>query len=305
MEEKIMTTHERLNELKANFSAEQETTKEVYLETEAELVKLLGEYIDKAPVSCKLYGNGKVVAVTGNTLEDMIVDIAIVDDTTRRFSLLHIMNNTFVKFEDDSEINEIWNSAFEVHTNLTNAYRACEAKARQLAIEEAKKIETEKKAEEKYQKQKEKAVRDFDELLNQARSLSAVDEFYFAIGWLTKHISKVSVAIPDYLQSAFEQHFGTDAEPYVVDSKKRTSGGFAFQWGIGMTARLKSKDLGPIPTILTPYLNPAGKALSNTSFIWDLIETYGFKFGKKQDSDLIRSKVPAKYIPSFEAGLTA
>lgn len=300
-----MTTLERINELKANFAVEQETTKEVYLQTEAELVNVVGEYIIGAEMLCNAYGTGKLMAFSGTTIEDMIVDIAFKDDSTRRFSLIHIMSNSFVKFADILEIGDIWDAAFEAHTNLTQAYKAFEEISRQLAIEAEKKVEAEKKAEEKYQRQKEKAVQDFDELLKQARSLSAADEFYFAIGWLTKHIGKVSVAIPDYLQYAFEQHFGTEAEPYVVDSRKRTSGGFAFQWSIGMNARLKSKNLGTVPSILTPYLNPTGKALSNTSFIWDLVDCYGFKFGKKQDLDLIRSKVPAKYIASFEAGLTA
>ena len=300
-----MTTMEKINELKANFAVEQEPTKEVYLQTEAELVSTIGEYIIGAEMLCSIYGTGKLVAYSGTTIEDMIVDIAFKDDSTRRFSLIHIMSNNFVKFADIIEIGDVWDSAVEAHTSLTQAYRAFVESARLLAIEAEKKAAAEKAAEEKYQRQKEKAVKDFDELLNQARSLSAVDEFYFAIGWLTKHIGKVSVAIPDYLQYAFEQHFGTEAEPYVVDSRKRTSGGFAFQWSIGMTARIKSKDLGPIPSILTPYLNPTGKMLSNTSFIWDLVDCYGFKFGKKQDLDLIRSKVPAKHIASFEAGLTA
>jgi hypothetical protein len=301
-----MTTLEKINKLKASFAIEQETTKELYLETEAELVKTLGDYIDGAPVVCKTYGNGKVVAVTGNTLEDMIVDIAFVDDTTRRFSLLHIMNNTFIKFEDIYEIGDIWDCAFEAHTNLANAYKACEETAKQLAIEAEKQAEAEKKAEEKYQKMKDKAIKEFEDLTQQAKtSLSTVDEFYYALGWLTNHVGSVSAAIPDYLEFAFEQHFGTDACPRVVDTKKRTSGGFAYQWGIGMTARLRSKDLGIVPAILTQYLNPAGKALTNTSFIWDLIETYGFKFGKKQDINHIRSKVPTKYINSFNDGLTA
>jgi hypothetical protein len=303
MEEKIMTTYERLNELKANFNAEQETTKEVYLETEAELVKLLGEYIDKAPVSCKLYGNGKVVAVTGNTLEDMIVDIAIVDDTTRRFSLLHIMNNTFVKFEDDSEINEIWNSAFEVHTNLTNAYRACEAKARQLAIEEAKKIEAEKKAEEKYQRQREKALKDFEDLSNKSFVCAADDDFYYALGWLTKHVGTVAAALPDYLGDSFHKYFGTNTPCRVVDSKKRGPAGWQSQWSWSFSATLKKVDM--IPAILRQYLNPKGNAVTDTAFVWDLVDNYGFQFGKKQDEDKIAKTIPAKYINSFNTGLTA
>ena len=60
-----------------------------------------------------------------------------------------------------------------------------------------------------------------------------------------------------------------------------------------------------IPAILSTYLNPTGKAIASTAFVWDLVDDYGFQFGKKQDVEKIKQTVPAQYVSMFEAGMTA
>jgi hypothetical protein len=173
-----------------------------------------------------------------------------------------------------------------------------------MQVEAAKKAEAEKKAEAKYQKQKEKAIKDFEALTNKAREIvTQTDEFYYALGWLAKHVGTVSAALPDYLEVPFTKHFGAETPCKVVDSKHRGPAGWQSQWSWSFRATLKKAD--NIPAILTQYLNPTGKAVTNTSFIWDLIDNYGFKFGKKQDAAEIAKVIPAKYIDIFNDGLTA
>jgi hypothetical protein len=60
-----------------------------------------------------------------------------------------------------------------------------------------------------------------------------------------------------------------------------------------------------VPATLTKYLSSTGKAIANTSFIWDLVTDYGFKFGKKQDTLDIMRCVPIEYVPMFNAGMNA
>jgi hypothetical protein len=72
-----------------------------------------------------------------------------------------------------------------------------------------------------------------------------------------------------------------------------------------LKASLRGKDINTIPCILAKHLNSTGKSIVNTSFVWDLLDNYGFQFGKKQDVDKIKSTVPSQFINSFEAGLTA
>lgn len=298
-----MSYFETINEMQNGINKETQLTKETYLETEAKIVAAVGEYILGADVSCVKYGEGKVVAYTGDTVETIILDINFSGEL-KRFSLVHIMNNKFVQFADILEIGDAWDSAFALHTTLTGIYKACEQVIRQQQLEAAKQAEAEKKAEAKYQKQKEKAIKDFEELTSQAvKSQSTIDEFYYALGWLAKHVSSVSASLPDYLEPAFTRHFGPEAEATVVDSKKKTVNGNSMKWTFGFKATLRKAE--NIPAILNQYLSTSGKAISSTSFIWDLVDNYGFQFGKKQDAEKVKGTVPAQFIESFEAGLTA
>jgi hypothetical protein len=299
-----MTIYERIDEIKNTVELTMDNATEAYAEAEAELVTLLSDRVKDAEVDCSAHGTGKVVAAIGDTLDDMFVDIAF-DEVTKSFSLKHVMTNTFVKLTD-VEIREAWKAAFDLHIELTTKYKELKFAAELLKKEEKKKAEAEKQAEIKYNKLKAKAIKEFDNLVQQPKApLSAVDGFYYALGWLAAHVGNITASIPDYLTSAFEKHFGTEANPRIVDSKKKTSGGFAYQWGIGMTARFRTKGLSPVPETLTQYLNPTGKALTNTNFIWDLIDNYGFKFGKEQDVEKIKNTIPGQYHASFEAGLIA
>lgn len=303
----MTTTYETIKNLVEACELQQDTFIEEYKRTEAKMTETLSTYLQNAKVESKLNGEGTITNIEGDNIEKLLVIITFADGSVKRFSLNHIITTPrFIRLIDE-DIIDTYNNVFELHTNLTRAKREFDLTAGQIQKEAQKKAEAEKKAEEKYQKLKEKSIRDFDDLVRQAnKTLSAVDEFYYSLGWLATHVGTISAAIPDYLQASFESHFGMDANPYVVDSRKRTRGGFAYQWTVGMKATFKSKYLETVPRYLQTYLSSTGKAIiANTPFIWDLIDNYGFKFGKKQDIDKITSKIPAQYIASFEAGLTA
>lgn len=300
-------TYELIKRMAEACELQQETYVEEYTRTESEMVDALSAYLQNKKVKSIQNGTGTITNVKGNNIENLIVTIAFEDGSVKRFSLNHIVTiSHFVKFIDE-EVIDTYNRAYELHTNLTKAKREFDLVAMQIQKEAEKKAAAEKKAEEKYQKLKEKSIKDFDNLVKRAnKTLSAVDEFYYSLGWLAAHVGTISAAIPDYLQTSFESHFGVDANPYIVDSRKRTRGGFAYQWAVGMKATFKSKYLETVPRYLQTYLSSTGKAIiANTPFIWDLVDNYGFKFGKKQDIDKITSKIPTQYIASFEAGLAA
>lgn len=300
-----MTIYERIYEMKNNTVLEAETAKDTYFETEQKLASLIGELVMGAQVKSRVnvLGTGTVISYQGTTLDNLIIEIEF-ENVTKRFSLAHILANTFIKFTETSEISKIWDEAFELHTKITKEYNAFEFAARQLALENKKKAEAEKKAEEKYQKLKEKAIQDFDNLVNNSNNvLSDVNEFYYSLGWLIRHTNSVSAALPDYLNDAFIKHFGSEAPHRVVDSRKRGPAGYQSQWSWSFSISLKKYDT--IPTFLTKHLNPAGKSVTDTSFVWDLVDNYGFQFGKKQDFEKIRRNVPSKYLESFNIGFNA
>ena len=103
------------------------------------------------------------------------------------------------------------------------------------------------------------------------------------------------------MSDSFVRHFGADAVHTSVDSKKKTINGNSMQWTFGFTATLRKPE--NIPAVLSEHLGYNGKQIADTSFIWDLVDNYGFKFGKKQDVEKIRACVPSNYLSSFEAGL--
>ena len=181
------------------------------------------------------------------------------------------------------------------------AQKVADRLARVQAAEAKKKADEDKKATEKYEQTKAKAIKDFEARSQAVRTLSTTDEFYYSLGWLTKHAGALSAVLPDYLENAFIKHFGPETPCRVVDSKKRSPAGWQQQWSWSFTVALKKP--GTIPAFLAQYLNPTGNKVSNTSFVWDLVDNYGFQFGKKQNIDEIRSHIPASCLASFEAGL--
>ena len=181
--------------------------------------------------------------------------------------------------------------------------------ANRLALEEAceakKKAEVDKKAEEQYNAAREKALKDFDILTKASRPVSDVDEFYYSLGWLTNHVGSITAQIPDYLGPAFEQHFGSDAPKTLIDSKAKSIGGFAKKWTWSFSCSIKKLKDTIVPSYIQNMSADISKGIHNTSFIWDLVENYGFQFGKTQDIDRIKSNVPKNYIEIFESGITA
>lgn len=301
-----MTIYERMTELQNNTDLQLENAKDTYYQSEFALVDLVGDYVTGQEVICQAYGSGRIVSYRGTTLDNIIVAVAFAT-TVKSFSLQHIIEVArFVKFADILEIGVMWEAAKVVHTDLTNQFKELESLSRQLEFEAKKKAEADKKAEAKYQAVKEKAIQDFDTCAKAVRPTSNTDEFYYALGWLAKHTGTVSAALPDYLETSFIRHFGSEAPRRVVDSKKRYPSGWTAQWTWAFTIPFKKpKQLGTIPVFLSDKLNPTGKAVSDTSFVWDLIDNYGFQFGKTQDLDKIRACVPVEYITFFEAGFVS
>jgi hypothetical protein len=202
--------------------------------------------------------------------------------------LIDILLEAQTAFKEDFETRE-------------QAQRTATIQAREQAREAAKKAAEDKKNEEAYERTKARAIKDFEARAQAERVLNTADEFYYTLGWLAKHAGTVAAVLPDYLENAFTKHFGAEAPHRVVDSKHRGPAGWQAQWSWSFTISIKKPDL--IPALLSDKLNPSQKAVSDTSFVWDLVENYGFQFGPKQDIEKIRSHVPADCLASFEAGL--
>lgn len=295
-------TYENIAELIKEAEQELTYTKSVYNEAEAELIETVGNFVMGAEVEHRAYGLGKVINYSGATLENIAVEIEFIE-TTKKFSLQHIITvgGNFVNFANAAEVKIIWDEAAAVHNTLTQQVKDAKNILVQLERKSVKLAEEAKRADARLQAVKTKALKDFQTRAQHLVPQNETDEFYYALGWITKHCGTVTAALPDYLENAFNQHFGPEAPRRVMDSKKHYPSGWQAQWAWSFTLSLKKID--DVPCIIADKLSPSGKTISDTSFVWELVDNYGFQFGKQQDVEKIRACVPSDYIYSFESGL--
>jgi hypothetical protein len=283
------------------------TYKTTTYETTAELRNAINSDLEQLAypftVKHKTYGEGQLTFVkaplTGGSLY-AIIDFAA---GTKTLALDILIANRLLEMPEDLKV-----ILLEAQTAFRAEFDACQQAQRladrqeqEQAREAAKKAAEDKKKAEKYEATKAKAIKDFEALAEADRPIEVTNEFYYALGWLAKHIGSISARLPDYLSDIFRKHFGSNVAFNAVDSKKKTVNGNSMQWTFGFTATLRKPE--NIPASLTQYLGYNGKQIANTSFIWDLVDNYGFQFGKQQNIDQIRSHVPSDCLASFEAGL--
>ena len=252
-------------------------------------------------VKHKINGVGQVVDIKAPTTGDSLYLVINFDTLgSKTFGLTALLQYKLIEMPEELSV-----PLLEAQAAIKADYDLeVQAKrdASRLAYEKSKQDEADKKAEAKYQATKARLIKEFETMAQTERPLSDIDEFYYSLGWMAKNCGAFACNLPDYLLPYFQTQFGTEYEPRVVDSRKKTANGNSMQWTISMTASIKKKAQGSVPAYLTGYLNKTGTSIANTSFIWDLVANYGFKFGKEQDVDQIRPNIPVNQIESFESG---
>lgn len=249
---------------------------------------------------CKV--SGFVVSMNENTF-NILADFAFADEV-KKLALNILLKNGLVQIDDYdsfevlknfiSSLTDLQTEVHNVQYDRTSAKHEADRQAKELAKQEAKRLT-----------HREKSIQEFERMTHVDRGICASGEFYYNLGWLAKNVGTISVSLPDYLLPYFENHFGTEAKPTVVDSSKRTVNGHPMQWTFSMKASLLKNSLSTIPEFLKQYLSSAGNSLTSTELIWDIVENYGFKFGKTQDIEQIRSAIRPEYIEPFEKGYAA
>jgi hypothetical protein len=252
-------------------------------------------------VKHKTHGIGQLVYVTvptnGNSL---YANIDFESGSSKVFALKTLIDFNLLEMPDD--IKPILTEAQSIFFATYETAEQEKREAQRLAYEQKMQAEETARQEAKYEASKAKMIKEFETLAKTERPMSAVGEFYYSLGWIANNCGAFACSLPDYLLPYFQSQFGSTYEPHAVDSRKRTVNGYAMQWAISMTASIKKKSLDKIPAFLRQYLSKSGTAIANTSFIWDLVANYGFKFGKTQDIDQIRATIPTEYITYFENG---
>lgn len=299
-----MTYYETIKEMQNNLVIDTTTIDAIYFNAEETLTTLTCSYIANADVMSITHGSGVIVKASGRTFDAIIVDIAFAA-VTKRFSLKHMITNTkFIQFTDQERYEPLL-AALALHESLDYARNNFDLVQKLEQAEAAKKKEAEARAEAKYAIVKEKTIKNF-EILMSGRSNITVDnpeKFYYMLGWLTNNINTITVAVPDYLLARFEERFGTEVKPKVIDSSKKIASSFSTKGVFSLATSFKKSAIESIPEILTPYISTTGKGIADITFMCELINIYGFTFSKKQDADKIRQTIPTRYTEFFDAGL--
>jgi hypothetical protein len=250
----------------------------------------------------KTLGPCEISGITISINESNLIFLAdcIFGPQTKKLAINVLLANKLIEIAEPN--GTVLSDFISACTELQKEVHEITLDRNEVKAEESRKAAEEAKQEAKYQAAKEKAIQEFEVMTRKDKSVSATGEFYYNLGWLAKNVGTVSAALPDYLLKYFENHFGTEANPTVVDSRKRTVNGYPIQWALSMKASVPKKVVDSIPAFLKQYLNPTGNALTNTTFIWDIVENYGFQFGRKQDLEKIRATIPATCLEQFEKG---
>jgi hypothetical protein len=246
---------------------------------------------------------GRIVSCynPNNNFEALSFTVQFGSNESKRYGAYAAITSGGLKFADESVI-DLWNSFMEEQYKLKHKFYEASEAAQTRDAEQKKLEKKHKELEKKFEGLKASAEREINNLINNTNTKAKADDFYYALGWLAAHVGTITAKMPDYLEKAFVRHFG-NVEHTTVDSTKVGPAGYTSQWRLSMEASLvKAKN---IPAAISEYLSTSGKKVSKTSFVWDLVDMYGFKFGKKQDTLDIMRCVPIEYVPMFNAGMKA
>ena len=280
-----------------------EITKENYLEKKEEVIKDLNNLLVGTKITrCSNNEEGIILNVEiGDWLkvETSLQATSKVGNAT--FNLFFALDKKSIQLEVNvDDYKDIVDQLKKAELAAIKEVEIKKEKERQERIKKEKEEELKKKREIKLLARKQNVIKSFKEL--RKTSIKLDNDTYTCLGWLANNVSSIHATIPEYLQSYFESEFGLDAPKLVVDSGRKTSGGYDMQWNFSFSLRVKNIETAPL---LIKQLFNDKKELRNVEYIYDLVKNYGFKFGKKQDLDSILDNIPSDKLSQFKAGLTA
>ena len=230
----------------------------------------------------------------------------------RTFALRLLYNSGKLSLEKEEELK----SYINLFETSESTYKVEQEEERRIADELARKARAEyearkeralelkkqQEAEKKYQARVDRALAKLKTLKPEKSEkwFDSPSNYYEAIGWMAKHATNIKASMPDFMEKWFDGKFDCENK-YVVDSRKRTVNGNPMQWGLSFRISFDQEASGFLAQRAT---SSNKKVIDSVSFVWDLIENFGFKFSKsKQDIENIRAEIPQDYITDFEKGL--
>jgi hypothetical protein len=232
-----------------------------------------------------------------NHSDDIFADVKY-PDRECTLSLRTSLLRELIKPSD--EVKEILTRYLETTKTSYTIYEAEEKAEYQRQQEQERKAREEKLEKEKFEKRKQAALQKLNSIKPEqtSRLFKTPTSQYEVLGWMAKHTKSIKASMPDYMENWFVKIFGQEADRYVVDSTKRTSGGHPMQWSLSCRINFDTE----VPSLLLNKVAANKKVIDSVAFVWDLIDNYGFTFGKTQSYEQIESEIPNQYLEDFRRG---
>lgn len=213
----------------------------------------------------------------------------------RNVALFKAVESKAITFlDEDVSLVEIVNSVREDENQVIVE----EENAEKLREETYKKIREEKDLKAKEEKEFEKKNKMIEKYHSLSKLYLPVDkETMMSLGWLAKHTTSISAQVPKFVSGWFASNF-PGVKYTVVDTDKKTSGGFPMKYSSSFSISLDSEK-APTAYLLDRIKN---KKINDTDLVYMIIRSYGFNFGDEQDVESIRREIPSKYSEDFEIG---
>lgn len=232
-----------------------------------------------------------------NHSDDIFADVKYPDRECTLSLRTSLLRNII---QPSDEVKEILTRYLETTKTSYGVYEAEEREAYRIKQEQERKAREERIEKEKFEKRKQAALEKLNSIKPEQTSklFKTPTSQYEVLGWMAKHTKSIKASMPDYMENWFVKIFGQEADRYVVDSNKRTSGGHPMQWSLSCKISFDSE----VPSLLLNKVASNKKAIDSVAFVWDLIDNYGFTFGKTQSYEQIESEIPNQYLDDFRRG---
>lgn len=257
----------------------------------------------KLPIAAvhKIAGQCSIVAVSPS-ISDMSADIILTaelqDKTIKAYSFKILCQKEYLSLSEND---------MQLLTHYLNLIQDIQTELSAIFMEQARlEREAEKKAKEEANLKAKEDAR-IKKRLEKLNTLSADDYLgrtlnsssqYTILGWIARHLKALTPQVPKSMVGWFTHKFGDVENCSVIDDSKKTINGHAIKWNVSFTATFDAK----VPNELSSKASKTGKVINDVSFVWGLIDEYGFKFGKEQDIEKIKATIPTTYLSQFKAG---
>lgn len=245
------------------------------------------------PIAAKhrLLGECQITAIR-SVVTDQKADIYVTIND-KQYSLSVLLNLKLLTL--DPEILAILDTYSKTLTEALQIVKAYDLEQKRLRAEESKKA----KAAAVEAKKLEEKKRQLENKIKNMQPINLTTD-YELIGWMASHVNSISATVNSDYEAWFQKNFGA-VDHTVIDANEKTRNGDPMKYSLSFRAGFKSD----IPAVLQSREGVSTRAINSVEYIWDLIEKYGFRFGKTQDVAAIRKLVPDTYLEDFERGFSS